>query len=65
MIFIGVYFELNNQIYLNNSAVHLTDIGEDTGALLCKTDMEACCKTLPNRFGEFYYPNGVYVPCNC
>ena len=21
-----------------------------------------CCGTLPNRFGQFYYPNGVQVP---
>ena len=58
----GVYFELNKKIYYNNSAVLITDIGEAGRALYCKTDKENCCKTLPNRFGEFYYPNGEKVP---
>ena len=61
---IGVYFELNGKVYLNNSALPLTDIGEGTSALYCWTDKEECCGTLPNRFGQFYYPSGVQVPIN-
>lgn len=30
--------------------------------MLCKTDMINCCGTVPNRFGQFYYPNGIIVP---
>ena len=49
-------------IYTNNSAVSLSEVGEDKNALLCKTKKEDCCGTPPNRFGEFYYPNGTKVP---
>ena len=59
---LGVYFEIKGKIYLNNSALPLIDIGEGTSALYCKTDKEECCGTVPNRFGQFYYPNGVQVP---
>ena len=58
----GLYFELKNEVYLNNSAIPLRDIGEGDSALLCKTDRKDCCGTPPNRYGEFYYPNGVTVP---
>lgn len=58
----GVYFELNGKVYLNNSAVPISEIGEGDKALYCKTDKEDCCGTVPNRFGEFYYPSGVRVP---
>ena len=57
-----MYFELNGKVYLNNSAIPLREIGEGDSALLCKTDRENCCGTIPNRFGEFYYPNGILVP---
>ena len=57
-----VHLELNGEVYLNNSALPLTDIGEGTSALYCRTDKEECCGTVPNRFGQFYYPNGVQVP---
>ena len=61
---VAMYFELNRKIYLNNSLVSIADSlhGEGEQALFCKTDLEACYKTIPNRFGEFYYPNGVQVP---
>ena len=58
----GLYFELNNKIYLNNSAIPLRNVGAGDRALLCKTDRKDCCRTPPNRYGEFYYPNGVTVP---
>ena len=34
--------------------------GEDN-ALLCTTDKVDCCGTIPNRFGDFYYPDGEKV----
>ena len=58
---LGVYFELNGKVYLNNSALSMTDIGEGENALFCKTDKAECCGS-SNRAGEFYYPNGVQVP---
>ncbi len=57
-----MYFELNGEVYKNNSFVRISDIGEDDEALLCKTDKVECCGTIPNRFGEFYFPDGVRVP---
>ena len=48
-------------MYLNNSALPLTDIEEGTSALYCRTDKEECCGARPNRFGQFYYPNGAQV----
>ena len=57
-----IHFELNGVILTNNSAVDLNDIGEGDRALLCKTNLPNCCRTLPNRFGEFFYPSGLQVP---
>ena len=61
-VHIGVYFELDGRKYLNNSETSISDVGEGEHALLCKTDKEDCCGTVPNRFGEFYYPSGAQVP---
>ena len=58
----GVYFELKGQVLANNSVVIIDTIGENNDALLCMTNKESCCGTLPNRLGEFYYPNGDQVP---
>jgi hypothetical protein len=58
----SVYFELNGKAYPNNSVISLLEVGENQNALLCKTDLVTCCGTPPNRFGEFYYPNGEAVP---
>ena len=57
-----VYFELSGNVYLNNSAVSLQEVGEGDNALICKTNKQDCCGTPPNRFGEFYYPSGDMVP---
>ena len=38
------------------------EIGEGDSALVCKTNKVECCGTRPNRYGEFYYPNGERVP---
>lgn len=52
---------LNGTVYLNNSAVPLLGVGEDDHALQCRTSRDECCKSLPNRFGDFFYPNGTEV----
>ena len=50
--------------YPDNSLLSLNNIGEfSTGsAILCITNRSPCCSTPPNRFGEWYYPNGSMVP---
>lgn len=46
----------------NNSVVRIQDIGENGNAITCKTDLRPCCASLPNRHGEWYYPDGRVVP---
>ena len=58
----GVHFVLHGSILANNSEVSLGDIGEESNALICKTNLMNCCGTRPNRFGQYYYPNGSQVP---
>ncbi len=48
--------------YPNNSILNVEDIGEGDHALACQTDRRPCCGTRPNRFGEWYYPDGGRVP---
>ena len=57
-----MHFELKDVTYANNSVISIHEIGEEDNALLCKTNKEECCKTPPNRFGEFFFPNGTQVP---
>ena len=45
--------------YPNNSVFAITDIGENEAALVCQTDREPCCRSQPNRAGEWYFPNGT------
>ena len=59
----GVRLMLRGVQYPNNSIVNITDVGEgDHFALLCLTDKRPCCGMPPNRFGDWYYPNGSIVP---
>ena len=63
---IGVYLLLRGTVYANNSIISITDIGEanstsNTG-LQCITDRRPCCATVPNRFGEWLFPDGTAVP---
>ena len=37
-------------------------VGEGVDALACQTDRRPCCGTPPNRYGEWYYPDGSRVP---
>ena len=59
---LGVYFILKGQPLENNSVIAIVDIGEGDDALVCKTNLTNCCGTVPNRFGQFYYPSGLPVP---
>ena len=54
-----VGFQLDGQFYASGSSLSLSSIGEGENALLCVTDGNCC--TLPNRAGEFYYPNDTLV----
>ena len=59
----GVYLSLRGVVYSNNSAILITEIGEtntisNTG-LQCLTDRRPCCASLPNRQGEWLFPDGV------
>ena len=42
----------------------LEDIGEGNNALLCMTNLTACCGRSENRsvLGDWYFPNGTVVP---
>ena len=66
---VDVWFSLNGTRYQNNSLVTLEDIGEDDTALLCMTNLTACCQrndTGKNEtaLGNWFFPNGTKVPSN-
>ena len=59
-----VQFSLRNTTYQNNSLVTLEHIGENDDAILCITNLTACCRSgdgLP-VLGQWFFPNttGVY-----
>ena len=62
----GVYLSLKGEVYANNSAIPITEIGEtnttSNTALQCIADRRPCCQTPPTRFGEWYFPDGTTVP---
>ena len=63
----SVRLELGSSRPANNTVVLITDIGNDlqTGGgnpLVCATQLTPCCGTSPNRFGDWFYPNGAVVP---
>ena len=63
----GVRFSLNGITYQNNSLVTLEDIGEGDNALLCLTDLTACCQagsTSGSSLGNWFFPNGTRVPAS-
>ena len=50
----------------NNSNIFITDIGEDSEALPCYTDLTQCCRSNDTSddigvLGEWLYPNGSAV----
>ena len=62
-----VWFSLNDTTYHNNSLVTLEDIGEDDTALLCITNLTACCQRNDTHENEtalenWFFPNGTTVP---
>ena len=63
----GVRFSLRGTTYQNNSLVTLDEIGEWDNALLCVTDLTACCKhpftgEMGLALGNWFFPNGTRVP---
>ena len=55
-----VWFSIRNTTYQNKSIVALEDIGKDGDALLCVTNLTACCQSPAN--GNWFFPNGTGVP---
>ena len=60
-------FSLKNTTYQNNSLVALEDIGEGDDALLCITELTACCQPpytgeMEPDIGNWFFPNGTRVP---
>ena len=56
---LGVWLELNGQLYANNSAIELREVYEsptDGHSLMCVTSKRPCCVT-PYRVGQWIYPN--------
>ena len=59
-----VWFSLNGTTYQNNSIVMLEEIGEGGDALLCITNLTACCQsdnTGRPALGNWFFPNGTRV----
>ena len=57
-----VRFSLRNTTYQNNSCVALEDIGEGNDALLCVTNLTACCKPNGSASGNWFFPNETRIP---
>ena len=45
----------------NNTVVLISDIGDADNQLVCTTELGPCCAYAPNRFGDWYFPNGSAV----
>ena len=63
---IGVWFSLRGTSYQNNSLVNLEDIGEGDDALLCLTELTACCRkefngAMGSAIANWFFPNGTRV----
>ena len=56
-----VWFSLRNATYQNNSIVSLKHIDEGDDALICITNLAACCRSRP-AIGNWFFPNGTRVP---
>ena len=60
-----VWFSLKGTMFQNNSIVTLENIREDVDALLCITNLTACCRppyTDGHALGNWFFPNGTRVP---
>ena len=60
----GLYFILDNTVYLPGDSILITDVGEEQGALVCMTRNvnSKCCRETDDHQGEWYFPNGTLVP---
>ena len=56
-----VHISFGGVVYPNNSIFYLSAIGEGESSLFCVTNKTECCRN-PNRFGEWFFPNGSMVP---
>ena len=58
-----IRFSLNGTTYQNNSLGTLEDIGEDDDAVLCRTNLIACCLVpySESAIGNWFFPNGTRV----
>ena len=62
-----LWFSLRNTTYQNNSIMMLENIGEGDDALLCVTNLTACCRPpytgeMGLALGNWFFPNGTRVP---
>ncbi len=62
-LFSGIAIELKGETYTSNAEIAITEVGEDSNALLCRTDKTDCCGSKPGetRQGEWFYPNNTIV----
>ena len=63
----GVYLSLKGVVYTNNSVILITEIEQtnttSNNGLQCITDRRPCCRSNPNRLGEWLLPDdGGIVP---
>ena len=61
----GVYLSLKGVVYPNNSIILITEIEQTDSTyngLQCITDKRQCCRSDPNRHGEWFFPDEEMVP---
>ena len=58
-ISIDLLLVLQGTVYINNSDILITEVGEGINGLSCQTSRADCCKSPPA--GEWFYPNGQMV----
>ena len=62
----GLSIEFMGMTYANNTAIAITEVGEDDNAVLCRTDLTPCCNGTSDgtRKGNWRYPDGTLVNNN-
>ena len=64
-MYAGVYIQLRDTVYSNNSNIIINDIGEGTNSLICFTDLVDCCTSDQSlngqALGNWFYPDGSPV----
>ena len=65
-ILVLVALILNGTVIPNHGLVLLENIGESDAALLCTTDLFACCRSYDTGYysplGNWFFPNGTALP---